>query len=162
VNDSTFTTPGGDNNDWGTVLNDYLQQSLASNGTLVTGGTNSYTGLANTNLASSSQPGLVQLTGDLSNTAGSPKVVGLQGNAVSSASPGNGNVLTWSVSGSAWLPSAPAGGVSGPSSSTSGDIALFNNTSGTLLSDAGKGVPSGTIVGTTDTQTLPTKALPPR
>lgn len=65
-------TVGGDNNNWGTVLNDYLQQSLNSNGTLVTAATNPYTGLANTNLASATQPGLVQLAGDLTGTAASP------------------------------------------------------------------------------------------
>ena len=88
-------TPGSNGNDWGTMLNDFLQQALASDGTLVTGSTNSYTGSANTNLASNSKPGLVQLAGDIGNTAASPSVVGLQGNSVASTTPGNGNVLTW-------------------------------------------------------------------
>ena len=70
-------TPGGDNNNWGTILNDYLQQSLASDGTLVTGATNSYTGNANTNLASGSQPGLVQLAGDLAGSAASPALASI-------------------------------------------------------------------------------------
>ncbi|HET7827455.1 MAG TPA: hypothetical protein VFK97_01135, partial [Candidatus Saccharimonadales bacterium] len=68
-------TVGGDANNWGSVLNDYLQQAHNADGTLVTGATNTYTGLANTNLASGSQPGLVQLAGDLGNTAVSPQVV---------------------------------------------------------------------------------------
>jgi hypothetical protein len=143
------------------MLNNFLLQALNSDGTLVTGPTNSNNSSGiNTNLASSSQPGLVQLAGDLSNTAASPKVAGLQGNAVSASTPSTNNVLTWN--GSAWAPTAPTTYVSGPGSSTSGDIALFNNTTGTLLSDSGKAVPSGTIVGTTDTQTLTNKQLTPR
>ncbi len=107
-------TPGGDNNNWGTVLNDYLQQSLDSSGLLVTAATNPYTTNPNTNLASGSQPGLVQLAGDIGNTATSPTVVGLQGRTVASGPPADGNVLTWSASGSQWSPQAPTGGGVGP------------------------------------------------
>ena len=103
-------TLGGDANNWGTVLNDYLQQALAGDGTLVTSGTNSYTGLANTNLGSGSRPGLVQLAGDLGNTAVSPTVAGLQGRAVSATTPTDGYVLTWNASGSQWQPAASTGG----------------------------------------------------
>ena len=73
---------GGDNDNWGTILNDYMQQALASDGTLVTTPVNSYTGTTNTNLANSSRPGLVQLAGDLTVPVTAPKVVGLQGNPV--------------------------------------------------------------------------------
>ena len=103
-------SPGSDANNWGSLLNDYIQQSLASDGTLVTSATNPYTSSANTNLASGSKPGLVQLANDLGNTAASPKVVGLQGRSVDSGAPSDGNVLTWSASGSKWQPSAPSGG----------------------------------------------------
>ena len=65
-------TPGGNANNWGTILNDYLQQALAGDGTLVTAGTNPYTSATNTNLATGSQPGLVQLAGDLAGTSTSP------------------------------------------------------------------------------------------
>ena len=105
--------PGSDANNWGTVLNDYLQQSLNSDGTLVTTSTNTYTGSANTNLASGSQPGLVQLANDLGNTAASPKVVGLQGREVDSASPSDGYVLTWNNGSSKWEAAAPSGGGGG-------------------------------------------------
>jgi len=71
-------TVGGDNNDWGTVLNDYLQQTLGPTGQLVTSApNNSYTGLTNTNLATSSQPGLVQLAGDLAGTSTSPALASI-------------------------------------------------------------------------------------
>jgi len=101
---------GGDNDSWGTVLNDYLQQALASDGTLLTTPTNSYTGSTNTNLANSTRPGLVQLTGDLSVPVTAPKVVGLQGFAVASTTPTDGQVLTWSASSSNWQPSTASAG----------------------------------------------------
>jgi hypothetical protein len=119
---SQLPTPGGNANNWGTMLNDYLQQSLASNGTLITTSTNSYTGGTNTNLASSSTPGLIRLSGDLSNTAASPTVVGLQGNAVNSATPSNGNVLTWSASSSQWSPQAPSTSGGSGGSNFTGDL----------------------------------------
>ncbi len=72
---SRVPTPGGDNNNWGTILNDYLQQALAADGKLVTSATNPFTSSANTNLASSGTPGLVQLTNDLGGTAASPQVL---------------------------------------------------------------------------------------
>ena len=107
---SRLPTPGGDNDDWGTILNDYLQQALSSDGTLVTSATNSYTGTTNTNLATASQPGLVQLAGDITTPVTAPTVVGLQGNAVSSATPGNGQVLTWSNTNNSWAPATPSSG----------------------------------------------------
>jgi hypothetical protein len=105
---SRLPVTGGDNDSWGTLLNDFLQQALASDGTLITTPTNSYTGTTNTNLANSSRPGLVQLTGDLSVPVTSPKVVGLQGYAVASSTPSDGQVLTWSSATSSWQPTAPS------------------------------------------------------
>jgi hypothetical protein len=49
--------------------------------------------------------------------------------------------------------------VSGPASSTSGNLASFNGTGGKLIQDSGKAVPAGTIVGTSDTQTLTGKTV---
>jgi len=74
---SRLPTVGGDNNDWGSVLNDYLQQALGSTGQLVTSGTNSYTGLTNTNLATTGTPGLVQLAGDLAGNSTSPALASI-------------------------------------------------------------------------------------
>lgn len=185
--------PGGDAgsapNDWGSILNDYLQQSLAANGTLVTGSTNSYTGSANTNLASTSQAGLVKLATDLGGTALLPNVIGLQGRAVDSAAPSDGNVLTWSASGSKWSPVAPtaytaaggggltlssnafsitapvsiANGGTGNTSSLSG-IILGNGTSAFTALTTPSGISSGTstVVGTGDAQTLTNKRITSR
>lgn len=50
-------------------------------------------------------------------------------------------------------------GVVGPPTTIVGDIATWNNTSGTLLADSGKTLPSGAVVGTTDVQTLSNKTL---
>lgn len=110
---ASLPTPGGDDNTWGGMLNDYLQQSLAADGTLVTTATNSHTLLANTNLATTTTPGLIQLAGDLANTSTSPTVVGLQGWAVASTRPTNGYVLTWSSGSSNWQPAPASGGGSG-------------------------------------------------
>jgi hypothetical protein len=92
------------------MLNDYLQQALAADGTLVTSATNSYTSLANTNLASTSKPGLVQLAGDIGNTYSAPKVTGLQGRPVSTNVPTDGEVLTWDNIGGEWIPQTVTGG----------------------------------------------------
>jgi hypothetical protein len=102
--------PGGDNDSWGSVLNDYLQQALAADGTLVTTATNSYTGTTNTNLANSTRPGLVQLAGDLTVPVTAPKVVGLQGNAVSATAPNDGQVLTWDDGAHTWTPTTVTSG----------------------------------------------------
>lgn len=51
------------------------------------------------------------------------------------------------------------GAVIGPASSTASNIAIFSGTTGKLLADGGKALPSGTIVGTSDTQTLSNKSF---
>lgn len=51
------------------------------------------------------------------------------------------------------------GDVSGPGSSTGNNIATFDGATGKIIQDGGQGLPSGTIVGTSDTQTLTNKTL---
>jgi hypothetical protein len=51
------------------------------------------------------------------------------------------------------------GGVIGPASAVSGNVPTFNGTTGKVIQDGGKALPSGAIVGTTDSQTLTNKTL---
>ena len=78
------------------------------------------------------------------------------------ASPGNSQYYGTNGSGTKGFFSLPSGGtgdVTGPGSSVSGNIATFNGTTGKIIQDGGKGLPSGSIVGTTDSQTLSSKTL---
>jgi hypothetical protein len=49
--------------------------------------------------------------------------------------------------------------MTGPTSATNSDVASFNGTTGQILQDSGKALPTGAIVGTTDTQTLTGKSI---
>lgn len=51
------------------------------------------------------------------------------------------------------------GDVTGPGSSVTGNIVSFNGTTGKVVQDSGKALPTGTIVGTTDVQTLTQKTI---
>jgi hypothetical protein len=55
-----------------------------------------------------------------------------------------------------------SGDVVGPSSSTNNNIVVFDGTTGKLIKDSGKGLPSGAVVGNTDVQTLSNKRVNPR
>ncbi|MGE3784217.1 MAG: beta strand repeat-containing protein, partial [Alphaproteobacteria bacterium] len=52
-----------------------------------------------------------------------------------------------------------SGDVTGPASSVAGNVASFSGTTGKIIQDSGKALPSGTIVGTSDTQTLTGKTI---
>lgn len=65
-------TPGGDNNQWGDILNDYLAQAHNTDGTAKD--------------ATASSKGVIQLSGDLGGTANSPTVPGLATHTASALS----------------------------------------------------------------------------
>jgi len=54
------------------------------------------------------------------------------------------------------------GNVSGPTSSGNNNIVLFNGTTGKLIKDSNKTLPTGNIVGDTDIQSLSSKRIYPR
>ena len=55
--------------------------------------------------------------------------------------------------------SGGTGNVTGPASAVIGDVAIFSSTTGKAISDSGKTLPTGALVGLTDTQTLTNKTL---
>ncbi len=52
-----------------------------------------------------------------------------------------------------------AGDVAGPASSINNNVVTFDGTSGKLLKDGGKALPTGAILGTTDAQTITNKEI---
>jgi hypothetical protein len=78
-----------------------------------------------------------------------------------SGTPGTGQVLGWN--GSQWAPttvsSGSGGDVVGPSTAINNAIAIFDGTTGKIIKDSGKLLPTGAVVGTTDTQTLSAKSF---
>ena len=122
-------TPGGDDGDWGDVLNGFLEVAHNTDGTLSSSAvasalpnpiptTNLGSGTASSSNflrgdgtwavpsgaanATTSTPGLVQLDGDLGGTATSPTVTGIQGNEIATGTPNNGQVLTYNTGTSKW------------------------------------------------------------
>lgn len=85
--------------------------------------------------ATSSTPGLMQLSGDLGGTATSPTIAKLQGTTVNAASPTNNQVLSFSSSGNEWVPSTVSSTtVSDATSSVPGVIQLDGDLGGTATS----------------------------
>lgn len=85
-------------------------------------------------------------------------------NTLSALTASAGQSIRVNVGGTAWEAYTPSGGggggdVTGPASSVSGNIATFNGITGKVIQDSGKAVPSGTIVGTSDSQTLTNKTI---
>lgn len=87
--------------------------------------------------------------GSVTISSGKTKVVYLDGGGASAAV----------VDALALIEGITDGDVTGPGSSTDTNIATFNGTTGKIIQDGGKGLPTGDVVGTSDTQTLTDKTL---
>ena len=76
---------------------------------------------------------------------------------------GNANqVLTTDGSGVLSWTTPATGDVVGPGSSVNDRIVLFDGITGKLIKDGGKTLPAGSVVGTSDSQTLTAKRIDPR
>ena len=71
----------------------------------------------------------------------------------------NNDVLAMIQAGCGFVGGTGSGDVTCRASATGGNVATFNGGSGKILQDGGKALPSGAIVGTSDTQTLSGKTI---
>lgn len=140
--------PGGDVGDWGAILNDYLEVSHNSDGTLKSnaitsaGGYNKpSSGIPATDLSASVQTSLtqaanaVQLAGDLGGTTAAPTVSKLQGATLNGSFPSNGQVLTYDGTANAWVPGTPSSTtVNDATTSSKGIVELAGDLGGTASS----------------------------
>lgn len=156
---SRLPVPGQDSGTWGDILNDFLSQAHAADGTLKSGSVGA-SQLQNDAVAdaTSTTKGVVQLAGDLGGTASSPQVAKIQGIALS-GTPTAGQVLT-ATSGTAasWATpaSAPVSSVAGKTGAVvlmSADVGLGNvdNTSDATKNSATATLTNKTLSGASNT-----------
>ena len=129
---SRLPTPGGDNNTWGEVLNDFLAVEHNADGSLklrtdpaLTG---KYTkpsgGIPKSDLAAAVQTSL--------DTADARDATKLQGTSVDGSAPSDGQVLVYSNSASAWLPgTASSTTVNDATTGSKGIVQLAGDLAGT-------------------------------
>lgn len=94
----------------------------------------------------------------INNTTGGfgVKIVGVGPTTGVTIANGTNAVVVWNGSD---FEVVSSGAVVGPASAVSGNIATFDGTTGKLIQDGGQALPSGTIVGTSDSQTLTNKTI---
>ncbi len=97
-------TPGADENTWGDLLNDFLAQSLNTDGTIKPAAAQ-----AAVPDATAATKGVIKLTNDLGGTVALPQVTGLRGRPLSTAAPASNSVLAYNATANEWEPQVAAG-----------------------------------------------------
>lgn len=144
--------PGSDTGTWGTILNNFLEVSHNSDGTLkssavLAAGAGTYSkpagGIPASDLSSTVQSDLsdaasaVQLGGDLGGTTTSPMIAKLQGTTVNASSPSDTQVLSYNGTAGQWVPATIiSGSVSDATTNSKGIVQLAGDLggSGTIAS----------------------------
>jgi len=158
---ATLTTGGGGGS--GTVTSITAAADSGSGTAITTTGTFSFSG--STGVTTSVSGTTVTITADNNGTVTSITAAADSGSGTAITSSGTltftgGTGITTAVSGTTVTLTADNNGdVVGPGSSTDANVVLFDGTTGKLLKDGTKGIPSGAIVGTTDSQTLTNKTI---
>lgn len=118
--------PGSDQGQWGDVLNDFMSVAHNPDGTLKAAAVSS-----STPTASTTTPGVVQLTGDLGGTSTSPSVRRIRGHEVAATTPAANQVLKFN--GTQWAPENETGAPDATTTSR-GVIQLSGDLAGTATS----------------------------
>jgi hypothetical protein len=135
---SRLPVPGSDDGTWGDVLNDFLSQAHNSDGSL--------------KASALSAAGAAQIAGDLGGMSTAPTVAKLQGTALNSTNPGNGQVLAYSSAASACVPSTVSSTtVSDATTSSKGIVQLAGDLAGTATSPAVARINGVSLPGTAPT-----------
>jgi hypothetical protein len=122
--------------------------------------TDTFPGTSTAGLANGTMIQLNNVDASASITVSAGTGTTLNGNASVTIPPTRSTKWVYDAPNSVWRTTMNSlAGVNGPSSATSGDIASFSGTTGTLIQDSGKALPAGTVVGTSDTQTLTNKTI---
>jgi hypothetical protein len=168
---------GTEANTWGDVVNDgitaLVEEAVA--GATVVDVTTGNVSLTSTNgVPNQARSAILVVTGTPSSTRNivapsksktyvvlnnSDSSVVLKGSATSGVTILSGSKETICWDGTDFVSVGAAGAVQGPGSSVNDNVALFSGTTGKVIKDSGKALPAGTVVGTSDSQTLTNKII---